>query len=301
MNNNTIGKLIAEIRKEKDMTQKELAEKLNITDRAVSKWERGICCPDISLLEDLSKILDVPIHNLISGKRNNEKITEDTITKTIKYANDSIRKKIFRISNNILIGIIIISLTLLVFFNIKLQIQFNSKYKTNFYPYILEKCLVNFDNIETNLDVISENQGKYSDEDYKYIINTINELKDNILVNKDRELLKRNYYSHNEIIDYYKRSINYNIYTDLYQNNIYHRLINYDKEIFNNLDGFYTSLNTYNNSLSNLQEFYINDNYYLYIFSKTKVANSVVNNLCSTYQLYNLLLENIIMAGEINE
>ena len=301
MNNNTIGKLIAELRKEKGMTQKELAEKLNITDRAVSKWEREICCPDISLLEDLSKILDIPIHNLISGKRNKEKITEDTITNTIKYANDSIRKKIFRISNNILIGIIIIALTLLVFFNIKLQIQFNSKYKTDFYPYNLEKCLVNFDNIETNLDVISENQGKYSDEDYKYIINTINELKDNILINKDRELLKRNYYSHTEIIDYYKRSINYNIYTDLYQNNIYHKLINYDKEIFNNLDEFYTSLNTYNNSLSNLQEFYINDNYYTYIFSKTKVANSVVNNIRSTYQLYNLLLENIIMAGEINE
>lgn len=66
MNNNTIGKLIAELRKEKGMTQKELAEKLNITDRAVSKWERGICCRDISLLEDLSKILDIPIHNLIS-------------------------------------------------------------------------------------------------------------------------------------------------------------------------------------------------------------------------------------------
>ena len=299
--NNNIGKLIAELRKEKCMTQKELAEKLNITDRAVSKWERGICCPDISLLEDLSKILDIPIHNLISGKRNKEKITEDTITNTIKYANDSIRKKIFRISNNILIGIIIIALTLLVFFNIKLQIQFNSKYKTDLYPYILEKCLVNFDNIETNLDVILENQGKYSDEDYKYIINTINKLKDNILINKDRELLKRNYYSHTEIIDYYKRSINYNIYTDLYQNNIYHKLINYDKEIFNNLDEYYNLLNKYNNSLSNLQEFYINDNYYTYIFSKTKVANSVVNNIRSTYQLYNLLLENIIIAGEINE
>ena len=299
--NNNIGKLIAELRKEKCMTQKELAEKLNITDRAVSKWERGICCPDISLLEDLSKILDIPIHNLISGKRNKEKITEDTITNTIKYANDSIRKKIFRISNNILIGIIIIALTLLVFFNIKLQIHFNSKYKTDLYPYILEKCLVNFDNIETNLDVILENQGKYSDEDYKYIINTINKLKDNILINKDRELLKRNYYSHTEIIDYYKRSINYNIYTDLYQNNIYHKLINYDKEIFNNLDEYYNLLNKYNNSLSNLQEFYINDNYYTYIFSKTKVANSVVNNIRSTYQLYNLLLENIIMAGEINE
>ena len=301
MNNQTIGNLISELRKEKGMTQRELAEKLNITDRAVSKWERGICCPDISLLEDLSKILDIPIHNLISGKRSKEKITEDTITNTIKYANDSIRKKIFRISNNILMGIIIISLTLLVVFNIKLLIQFNSKYKTDFYPYILEECLDNFNEIENSLEIISSNQGKYSDEDYKYIMNTINELKDNILVNNDRELLERNYYNYTEIIDYYKRSINYNKYTSLYQNNIYHKLINYDKEIFNNLDEYYILLNRYNNSSSNLQDFYINNSYYTYNFSKIKVANSVVNNLCSTYQLYNLLLKNIIMAGEIDE
>ncbi len=51
------GNLIAGLRKEKNMTQKELADKLGITDRAVSKLERGLGCPDISLLDDLSRIL----------------------------------------------------------------------------------------------------------------------------------------------------------------------------------------------------------------------------------------------------
>ena len=61
MNNQKIGDFIKELRKEKDLTQKELADKLNITDRAVSKWERGLNCPDIFLLDDLSQILDVSV------------------------------------------------------------------------------------------------------------------------------------------------------------------------------------------------------------------------------------------------
>lgn len=54
-----IGKFIAERRKEQNMTQKELADRLGITDRAVSKWENGRCMPDLSLLQPLSKALDI--------------------------------------------------------------------------------------------------------------------------------------------------------------------------------------------------------------------------------------------------
>ena len=57
MDTEKMGALIAKMRKEKGLTQKELADQLHVTDRAVSKWERGICCPDISLLEDLANIL----------------------------------------------------------------------------------------------------------------------------------------------------------------------------------------------------------------------------------------------------
>lgn len=62
-----IGKVIKDCRKEKGMTQKELAEKLMISDKTISKWERGLGCPDISFLTELSKILGVNIENILRG------------------------------------------------------------------------------------------------------------------------------------------------------------------------------------------------------------------------------------------
>ena len=64
------GTLIRALRKERNMTQKDLAEHLHITDRAVSKWERGLCAPDISLLGPLADILGISILELIQGERN---------------------------------------------------------------------------------------------------------------------------------------------------------------------------------------------------------------------------------------
>ncbi len=63
------GKLIAQLRKEAGYTQKSLADALLITDKAVSKWERGVCMPDASLLTKLSMLLDTDIDYLISGKK----------------------------------------------------------------------------------------------------------------------------------------------------------------------------------------------------------------------------------------
>ena len=58
MNSSKVGKLILNLRKEKNMTQKEVADKLNISDKTISKWERGLGYPDISLLSKLSNIFD---------------------------------------------------------------------------------------------------------------------------------------------------------------------------------------------------------------------------------------------------
>ena len=69
MDNTKTGQLIKELRKGKGMTQKELAEMLHITDRAVSKWERGLCAPDIALLEPLAGILGCSVLDLIAGER----------------------------------------------------------------------------------------------------------------------------------------------------------------------------------------------------------------------------------------
>lgn len=64
-----IGSFISAIRKEKNMTQKQLADKLYITDRAVSKWERGLGVPDVSLLPYLSNILGVSINEILAGEK----------------------------------------------------------------------------------------------------------------------------------------------------------------------------------------------------------------------------------------
>ena len=67
MNQEKIGKFIKDKRLELKMTQKDLADKLGISDRAISKQENGRGVPDVSLLSDLSKVLDVTINDLLSG------------------------------------------------------------------------------------------------------------------------------------------------------------------------------------------------------------------------------------------
>ncbi len=98
MDNLKTGNLIKEARKEKELTQRELAEKLHITDRAVSKWERGICAPDIALLEPLAEILDVSVTELISGERMTETVETDPAAETavreaIGYSRAEMRQK----------------------------------------------------------------------------------------------------------------------------------------------------------------------------------------------------------------
>ena len=83
MNQIKIGKFIQEKRKEKNITQSELAEKLNITDRAISKWENGICMPDVGTIPELCQILDITINDLFSSEvvdmKENEKILEQNL------------------------------------------------------------------------------------------------------------------------------------------------------------------------------------------------------------------------------
>lgn len=68
MDSAKVGGLILSLRKEKKMTQNNLALLLNISDKTISKWERGLGCPDISLLNELSKILGVNIERILSGE-----------------------------------------------------------------------------------------------------------------------------------------------------------------------------------------------------------------------------------------
>ena len=83
MEKKQMGDFIAKLRKEKGWTQKELAEKLFISDKAVSKWERNLSYPDISLLDPLSEILEVSVSELLNGERL-ETLTKETASPIIK-------------------------------------------------------------------------------------------------------------------------------------------------------------------------------------------------------------------------
>ena len=91
MDQEKIGKFILELRKDKKMTQQELANKIGVTDRAISKWENGRGMPDISLMKPLCEILDITLNELISGekidKKEYQKKSDENILKTILYTN----------------------------------------------------------------------------------------------------------------------------------------------------------------------------------------------------------------------
>jgi len=112
------GIIISDARKKLKMTQKDLADKLYISDKAVSKWERGLCFPDISVLIPLTEILNISLYDLLRGEKVNKKEVEETIKNTINYSNGEIKrnKKKYIIISSIVISIIVlISIISLIF------------------------------------------------------------------------------------------------------------------------------------------------------------------------------------------
>ena len=96
MNQKKIGNFIVYCRKQKKMTQEELAEKLGVSDRTIGNWENGRNMPDLSLFKPLCKELDITINELLSGEKLNkeecqEKL-EENIVNTIDYSTKKINK-----------------------------------------------------------------------------------------------------------------------------------------------------------------------------------------------------------------
>ena len=92
MENKTMGAIISAARKEQGLTQKDIADKLNITDKAVSKWERDLACPDINTIPKLAQILGISVDELLNTapKANTKKPasggTVDLILKAVPVA-----------------------------------------------------------------------------------------------------------------------------------------------------------------------------------------------------------------------
>lgn len=96
MNTYEFGKFLSHLRKEKGLTQMQLAEQLNVTDKAISRWETGKNYPDIEMFESLSNILDVSISELLEGKRIEKEelfnVSEEHIVKQIQKNKKSNKK-----------------------------------------------------------------------------------------------------------------------------------------------------------------------------------------------------------------
>ncbi len=106
MNQAKIGKFIADERKLNNLTQSMLAEKLGVTDRAVSKWENGKCLPDASIMLELCKILKITVNDLLCGERitmeNYNKQLEENLIELTKQKQEADKKML---SLEILIGV----------------------------------------------------------------------------------------------------------------------------------------------------------------------------------------------------
>ena len=138
MDNEKFGKFIKILRKEKGITQKELGEKLNITDKAISKWERGLSFPDIAVLKDLAEFFEIDISELLNGERGKKQ--EIDIEKAIKEAIENYKnieekkkEKVQKVKKRI--GVISI---IIFVFALILQIVYLIIFKRHNYEYVID-------------------------------------------------------------------------------------------------------------------------------------------------------------------
>lgn len=177
MNYETIGKFISKKRKEKGFTQKELAEKIGVTDKAVSKWERGLGCPDVSILELLANQLDVSILEILKGRMvENEviKLTEanDYVKESLNYSKVQTKEKLKIILSKLICFFIILIGTILIILNIFHYFYLNYQYDNIFNSTIFQSDI---EKIEKNIKIIKDHQGIYNDEDYDIILSSLND------------------------------------------------------------------------------------------------------------------------------
>ncbi len=123
------GCFVAERRKELKMTQKDLAAKIQVTDKAVSRWERGLGFPDINTIEYLAKALDLSIIELMRSEKNieteKEQIQEETVSGVLDIAEREVKKK-----QDIFLKLLVLISFLCSMVEILLSINWNAKQLT---------------------------------------------------------------------------------------------------------------------------------------------------------------------------
>lgn len=297
MDNEKIGLFIANLRKEKDLTQKELGNKIGVTDRAVSRWERGIGCPDISLLDDLSNVLDVSILELLKGRRlnSNEVLESKDLIESMSFTKNNITKNIKKISNYIAITIFIIIISLLGFFNIKSFYYMNKTYSRS--DMFIDNNI--FSNIDSRVDLILSNKGIFTDEEYNIIKNYVNAIKDLSNPKQALKFINKEKFTYKELLEY-KDSISIYAITGYevdFNEKVYQILVKYNINKLDNMINFSRFKNICLETFVSLElDLTLNNSY---------ISKDIVNTLniitTTQYKLYNTILDDIIEVGGMHE
>ena len=295
MNQIEIGKFIAECRKKQNLTQIQLAEKLNVTDRAVSKWERGMSLPDISLLQELSDVLNINVAELLDGKRSEKKeIDSYDILNTLKYTEIKTMEKHKNNINLIMLSVIVFISLILIIFNLKINYYFHLKYNYNIQDInVGENDIPSISNIENKINKIRNDQGIYSDDDYKIIINILEQMCTNTNFEKESKILSKTYFEFDEIYDLY------NDRDMLSYDNIYNILKKY-KIDNKQIEKININIDKYNQKVSAINVF-INSKYYYYSNYDDGIGYISYYFLKDKHEVYLDILNIIIKGGKINE
>lgn len=269
MNYSKIGKFIQEKRKSKNLTQKELAKKIGVTDNAISKWERGQGCPDVSILEILSKELECSILELLKGRNiENEIISiteaDDYIKESITYSKEDIKNRVITICNRIIEVAIVCIVCFLVYLNVSQMIYIDKQYTYKVSNDEYKKIVNYISTLEENIDTIKNNQGNFSDDDYLKIVNNISDFYTDINKNKFLGYIKN------------KETFTYTI-NDIRILNLQAYFLGYERNILETLEKYTNSksIELYKNLTTEA------------FFNNGELSRSIVTKTYFTYQ-YNL-------------
>lgn len=128
MNQEKIGKFISCLRKEKNLTQEQFAEKMGVSINAVSKWERGLSFPDVSLLKKICEELGISIEELINGERDKSDVAKEKAIISVVKSKDKMRRKL----KYVIIFFIILIFALIFFFYKNKEDELSKYYERNY-------------------------------------------------------------------------------------------------------------------------------------------------------------------------
>ena len=279
MNQEKIGKFIARCRKDKNLTQEQLANKLGISDRAVSKWENGKCLMDISLLKPLSEYLDVSVVEILSGEKIiNEKVyvkAEEVTLNTLDYAESKIKNNKLKTIIIIIASLIILFIMIFIIYKSVLLMKYNVEPISNYEEFVINLDFKNtikvYKKTIDNNDYLIESDIKFRNDFRKYT------------KIKEKNIIKYNLYNDNTVESAFWISQSTQ-YIDVFTSDsmaLYSIDDDSNNSDFTDADRKYFLLrNDINNDLDFLE--YIRDNYYIknnLFMSKRSIKENYAVNL----------------------